>query len=329
MSTTATARRSRVAGGAAAGGDVSVVRTLRDGRVVLAVVDVSGHGEDAAPLAARLERRLRALAAVGTTPACALAALDAELRDADDEALATAAYAVVDPVAGTAVCASAGHPPLVVVDAAGATLLPVPPGPPLGLASAYDDVVLPVGGLLLAYTDGLVERRGEDLDSGLDRLLATLEAGDAQDVGGLVDGVFSALAVGSDDDVLLAAVTIPEPDLPGRAPVRQDRPASARYAVDWEPATEEEPWRRTCSCAPTWTSTRRGAGARASPARPSSCAAPPRPRRTRWPAASSRRPSGSTTGGSSSRARASPRWAPGHRRAGCASSRPAGSSCRA
>jgi anti-sigma regulatory factor (Ser/Thr protein kinase) len=92
--------------------------------------------------------------------------------------MATAAYAVLTPETGAVRIASAGHPPPVVISQAGeARLLDVTTSPPLGTLPfpTYNEVtyVLAPGETIVLYTDGLVERRGESLTEGLERLRAT------------------------------------------------------------------------------------------------------------------------------------------------------------
>ncbi|GMA87900.1 hypothetical protein GCM10025868_31500 [Angustibacter aerolatus] len=91
---------------------------------------------------------------------------------------------------------------------------------------------LPVGSTLLLYTDGLVERRGEDLDAGLERLRRFV--GDAVGRGlsleDVCDAVVDRLASDAEDDVALLAVRAHPEDRP--------RPAEAgpeRLPSDSEP----------------------------------------------------------------------------------------------
>jgi sigma-B regulation protein RsbU (phosphoserine phosphatase) len=91
--------------------------------------------------------------------------------------LATCVYAILDPATLTVRWASAGHLAPLVSSPCGATrLLASEPGPPLGALPTpeYVDSVLQLraGDALALYTDGLVERRGESIDAGLDALTA-------------------------------------------------------------------------------------------------------------------------------------------------------------
>nr|WSZ19446.1 serine/threonine-protein phosphatase [Streptomyces canus] len=123
---------------------------------------------------------------------------------------------LLDPAAELAVLATAGHvPPLVVRPGSAPELADLPVGPPLGTGfGGYESrhCPLPPGTLLPAYTDGLVERRGEDIDTGLAALThASVTAGNALPV--ILNTVLDRPApANSEDDVtLLAARTLREP----------------------------------------------------------------------------------------------------------------------
>jgi serine phosphatase RsbU (regulator of sigma subunit) len=94
--------------------------------------------------------------------------------------LVTLVYLVADTVSGHTAVMNAGHPPPVILRASGATeQLPVASGAPLGIEPGRRQVHefdLAPGDLLLAFTDGLIERRGEDIDVGQRRLLDALPA---------------------------------------------------------------------------------------------------------------------------------------------------------
>ena len=90
--------------------------------------------------------------------------------------------AVIDPAAGTLRYSSAGHVPAIVADEDGASRMLTAAGSlPLAVVEDLDrpeaDVALPAGSTLLLYTDGLVERRGEDLEAGMARAAAALSEG--------------------------------------------------------------------------------------------------------------------------------------------------------
>jgi PAS domain S-box-containing protein len=155
------------------GGDWYDVVRLRDGRVVVAVGDVAGHGVAAAGTMGRVRTSLRVHARETTGAADLLDRLNQYVFDEEPNEMVTLALVLVDPVADTIECALAGHPPPVVRSADGVRELAVEPGPPLGVQRVRytsAEVLLLAGESMLVYTDGLVERRGESLDTGLERL---------------------------------------------------------------------------------------------------------------------------------------------------------------
>lgn len=195
--------------GALAGGDFhQVVRRGHD--LVLVLGDVEGHGMTSAARMGQLRAAVAALALEGHDPGSLLARLAADTGQILDISLATLLVATFDPATRRVTLASAGHPPAVVADSAGnARFLDVDPGPPLGAGPAtfteYADV-LHQGDVLVLYSDGLVERRGEDLSIGLQRLAAG--AAKAHPDGPLEDYADAVLdacgcATGGDDDIAL------------------------------------------------------------------------------------------------------------------------------
>jgi serine phosphatase RsbU (regulator of sigma subunit)/anti-sigma regulatory factor (Ser/Thr protein kinase) len=164
------------------GGDWFDVIRLSGSRVGLVVGDVAGHGMHAAATMGRLRTAVRTLADIDLDPGDLLTRLDDVVtRIADEEDLAsggegadlsaTCLYAVYDPVSRGCTLARAGHPPPAVVCPGGkAEFLDVPACPLLGLGGqAFEEaeVVLPEDSLLVLYTDGLIESRQRDIDTGL------------------------------------------------------------------------------------------------------------------------------------------------------------------
>jgi PAS domain S-box-containing protein len=160
------------------GGDWYDAFALRDGRIMLAVGDVSGHGVEAARLMAKLRHATRAYALVDDDMAVVLANLDGFLDQFGDSVqIATLLLVRLDPSDGSVAVGSAGHLPALLVGARGSTLLETRPRPALGSGMATEPVDLlrtriDPGGALLLFTDGLVERREESLDEGFARLLS-------------------------------------------------------------------------------------------------------------------------------------------------------------
>lgn len=164
------------AGGAGAdvGGDWYDVLALPDGRVAVAVGDVMGKGVSAAIVMSEIRAAVRAYALLDPRPDIVLQRLDGFVASlARPEQLATLAYGVLDS-AGHVDVALAGHPaPLVVPRQGPAHAARVPAGPPLGIGDGpwpVGSVELPHDGVLLLFSDGLVESRALDLDAGLQRL---------------------------------------------------------------------------------------------------------------------------------------------------------------
>ncbi|MCU1691040.1 MAG: putative sensor protein [Frankiales bacterium] len=198
---------------ALAGGDF--FKTVQVGRrLVCALGDVMGHGTPSAARAGQLHGLVAALALQGLTPGALLGQLAAGVDQMLSLELATLLVCSYDPDTRTLVAATAGHPPPLLVPSAGrqADYLDVVPGAPLGVtADTYPEttVVLPAGTAVVLFSDGLVERRGESLTDGLERLRCAVDGGLTPD--GLADRLCDRLlsAGGSDDDVALLVLTHP------------------------------------------------------------------------------------------------------------------------
>ncbi|HTV11004.1 MAG TPA: PP2C family protein-serine/threonine phosphatase [Acidimicrobiales bacterium] len=199
------------------GGDwYSVVRVDRD-NFVFVVGDVSGHDTAAAGLMAALRYTTRALARLGMGPAEVLQQAEAEL-DQSGERFATVLVGRVDTARDELTLASAGHPPPLLVDGEQVGFVSVPPGPPLGVRGPSAEAItvpLRLGSVVLAFTDGLVERRGESIEDGL-RRLAHASSASAANAEGFIDDILATLIDGyHEDDIAMLAVRFlgPSPDL--------------------------------------------------------------------------------------------------------------------
>jgi hypothetical protein len=170
-----------------AGGDWHDVVPLAEGRVALVVGDVVGSGLAAATVMGRLRAAARALLLAGNDPAQVLSHLDAFVGTVDGGRFTTCFCVVVDPKVQTASYSSAGHPPALVVTADGAaSFLWGAQGPPLSVVSGQRPqagAAFAVGSRLLLYTDGLIERRGESIDRGFERLAGLAAVDDIGPVG--------------------------------------------------------------------------------------------------------------------------------------------------
>ncbi|MEU9626434.1 SpoIIE family protein phosphatase [Streptomyces luteogriseus] len=190
------------------GGDWYDVLPLGPGRTGLVVGDVMGKGVQAAAIMGQLSTATRALARLDLPPAELLRHLD-DIAGSLGDAIATCVYAVCDLRRGTCELSSAGHLPPVLAAADGrAELVEVPGGVPLGVGGVdfgTVEVELAPGSLLALYTDGLVENRGEPIDTGLDTLTRLLgNAGPSLQRAS--DSLLSALSPEPDDDVALLLV---------------------------------------------------------------------------------------------------------------------------
>jgi serine phosphatase RsbU (regulator of sigma subunit) len=199
------------AGHSDAGGDFYDVTPLADGRVAVFVGDVMGRGVTAAAAMAQMRAAIRALVAVDPDPGAVLVALDRLFEHYDFQQLVTVVYAVADPANDRIVVANAGHPPPVVRHIDGSVeVVAGEPGLLLGAGGGdRSPITVPFvpGDLLLAYTDGLVERRDEDIEAGVDRLARACAAAGSEDLfTWLADVVLAVRDVRRDDDVAVLAL---------------------------------------------------------------------------------------------------------------------------
>ena len=165
-----------------------------DGEMIGMVVgDVVGRGIDAAATMGQLRSAVRALASTGLAPGPLLTHLDRFARRHAVGKMCTTLYAQLGLGSGQLRFASAGHPPPLVA----------PPGEEPrfawgGRSTPLDAIrsdrpreesseALPPGSLVLLYTDGLVERRSEPLDEGMERLRGVVAGSSAEPLPGLLD----------------------------------------------------------------------------------------------------------------------------------------------
>jgi PAS domain S-box-containing protein len=194
------------------GGDWYAVVALPDGRLAVAVGDVSGHGLDAVAEMAAARFSLRTLALAEPKPEVVFERLNRTVKMFDGDKMITALYGVLDPHQRTWTYVNAGHMPAVLREPSGRSrFLHEPLSPPLGLAESFETraIDLPEGANLLLYTDGLVERRGEPISEGLARVLETTAdgPGDARE---LADHVLARMLDDNptEDDVALLTVSL-------------------------------------------------------------------------------------------------------------------------
>jgi sigma-B regulation protein RsbU (phosphoserine phosphatase) len=166
------------ADGSAVGGDWYDAITFADGQVGLCIGDVAGKGIDAAVCMGQVRSAMHALALTQREPAELLAQLD--LFVSSLTTMVTVFYALVDPVGHTVTYATAGHlPALRRGPDGGVDVLDDARSAPLGfgLFTRRQAVTAMMPGMqLVLYTDGLIERRGEDLLTSLQSLTARCTA---------------------------------------------------------------------------------------------------------------------------------------------------------
>ena len=199
--------------GTRAGGDWYDVLRFDDGRVALAVGDVVGEGPSAAAVMGQLRSSLATLLLEGHEPARALELLDRFARTVEGAQVSTVTCLLLDPDSGVLLHASAGHPPALVLDDTGARYLEGGEGAALALPARgprrQASTTLPPGTTLVLYTDGLVERRGDTLDEGMQRLAVAAAEARGGAVAALVDTVLGRLlADGRSDDVAVVAARL-------------------------------------------------------------------------------------------------------------------------
>ena len=191
------------------GGDWYDLVLLPSGSLSIVLGDVAGHGLSAAAITAQLRHGLRAYLLRDDGPAAALTALNRLIAALLPGELATVVIADLDPVTGRVTLSNAGHPPPLLLDARAGRLVDDGRGPALGLSAtvSYDQVQLTLtrDDRLVLYSDGLVERRGNDLAQDLDRLLSAAAPADREPQA-LLSAILATLAPTDADDVTMLAV---------------------------------------------------------------------------------------------------------------------------
>jgi len=152
------------------GGDFFDVLPQPDGRLVVCVGDVMGRGVRAAASMAQMRAAIRAYVAVDPDPTHVLGMMDRLFTAYEIGQLVTMVYLITDTAGGQVSMMNAGHPPPVVLRSDGSVEQLLSTGdPPLGTGEGDREITsfsLRAGDLVLAFTDGLIERRGEDIDVG-------------------------------------------------------------------------------------------------------------------------------------------------------------------
>jgi serine phosphatase RsbU (regulator of sigma subunit)/anti-sigma regulatory factor (Ser/Thr protein kinase) len=223
------------------GGDWYETLALSRGRIGVAVGDVVGHGLEAAAAMGRLRTAVAALAPDCRSPVELLEQLDDFAATSPAMQYSSACFATLDPATGVVEYASAGHPPILLVDRRGGARyleggLSWPLCAAAGKRGGHGTAVVEPGGTLLMYSDGLVERRRESIDRGLQRLAAAADRSHTLDPEQLCEALVADLVDGQrvQDDVVIVAVRLAgrlAPVLELNLPSRSEAPAAARKAL--------------------------------------------------------------------------------------------------
>jgi putative methionine-R-sulfoxide reductase with GAF domain len=165
------------------GGDWYDVFTLPSGELWIVVGDVAGHGIEASIVVGRIRSALRAYSLLDLSVEEVLCLVDRKVDHFEIGTIATVACAVTAPPYDTLTVALAGHPPPVIATPGRpAEVARVDPGPPLGCGWGREDgyaattLTMAPGATVAIYTDGLVERRGESIDEGIERLRTAISS---------------------------------------------------------------------------------------------------------------------------------------------------------
>ena len=191
------------------GGDWYDLFPLPSGHVGIVIGDIAGHGLRSAVVMGRFRSALRAYALETTDPADVLSRLDRKVQLFEPNAMATVAYAVLDPQHATLEISSAGHLPALVATRGQPTrTIDVAPDLPVG---AYPDVQrrttqvpLDAGACLFLYTDGLVERPDRSITVGIEQLASALSCAPADTMCATAMGAMLADRAATDDVAVLA-----------------------------------------------------------------------------------------------------------------------------
>ena len=203
-----------------------------DQMLVVAVGDITGHDIGAAALMGQVRNMLRQAAwdRPDGTPSAVVTSLEQACQHLGVDAHGTLLQAHLRPHRdGTGrwsmTWTNAGHPPPIVLDAAGSTTMPTGHDMLFGYpnlnprARADHHMTLEPGTVVVLYTDGLIERRGVDLDESTARLRALLTELHGRSPQQIVDTVVDVLAGDrAEDDVVVLAVRVDEPSPGGRPP---------------------------------------------------------------------------------------------------------------
>ncbi|MFF8726620.1 PP2C family protein-serine/threonine phosphatase [Streptomyces sp. NPDC015171] len=197
-------------------GDWYDVADVSAGRFAVAVGDVVGHGLKAAVAMGMLRSALSAAIRASDGPAQALEVLSLYARSVEGALATTAVKVLIDKNLRLIAYSSAGHPPPILCHGDGThDLLDKATDPPLGaraeqIPRPQVSLTYTPGDVLVLYTDGLIERRGEDIYTGLARLTGIVSRSVALEHERLADEILSRLGVigSAEDDIALVVIRL-------------------------------------------------------------------------------------------------------------------------
>ncbi|HEY4897830.1 MAG TPA: PP2C family protein-serine/threonine phosphatase [Solirubrobacteraceae bacterium] len=193
------------------GGDWYDVVAAGENRVLLVIGDVSGHGLRAATTMASLRHATLAYAADDASPGVVLSKLSGFVNRTPHEYFATVLCAMIDVESHRLTVASAGHLPPLLIDGDDGRFLELDVSVPIGVSGDFEyhetSLTVPANAILVAFTDGLVERREETVDTGMERLRAAAVGRDDVTLEQLVAELSDAVALGEHrDDTAIVGV---------------------------------------------------------------------------------------------------------------------------
>jgi CheY-like chemotaxis protein/anti-sigma regulatory factor (Ser/Thr protein kinase) len=193
------------------GGDWYDLIEREDGRILVAVGDVVGHGVQAATAMGKLRSAMGALGLVVESVPELIGRLDQFAEKIEEARFGTVAAVQLQPETGELRYSLAGHPPPLVIDPEGnGAFLEGGAGLPLciddGNGRPEGRAFLAEGSTLILYTDGLIERRADSIDSGLARLKDAAVVRSGYEPERLCDEIVDEFADGSLDDLVFLCI---------------------------------------------------------------------------------------------------------------------------
>jgi len=191
------------------GGDWYEVVPIDDEHFVFALGDVSGRGVTAASLMARVSHAIEAYALDMVSPSDLMTKVESFIERQHDGLFATVLCGMVDVRHHQITLVNAGHPPPILLTNQGAELVAAAINPPIGLQGVKFEsttICVPPQSTLVAFTDGLFERRGEALDRGLERLRTAAAESRSQPLEALLDAMIEGSETDGNDDTALLGI---------------------------------------------------------------------------------------------------------------------------